>query len=25
VQMRGYTDFGCSLIEYRGGVKAAGV
>jgi hypothetical protein len=25
VQMRGYTDFGCSLIEYRGGVKTAGV
>jgi hypothetical protein len=25
VQMRGYTDFGCSLIEYRGGVKSAGV
>jgi len=24
VQMRGFTDFGCSLIEYRGGVKSAG-
>jgi hypothetical protein len=24
VQMRGYTDFGCSLIEYRGGVESAG-
>jgi hypothetical protein len=24
VQMRGYTDFGCSLIEYRGGVKSKG-